>query len=449
MNALRKKTQNQLHNEETGSDLPSTSFWLTIKNFINDPSVKKMVLLGSEVFTALQPFAEKPGITSGLKSSFLIGKSIVEHMEIWPHGYFDEEGGNWIEPFSKDFTGAILKVLKKFPYETMKTSDEGTTIHIVNMDVGKVGWLNNTKMRTFKVDRIYAESDKVEVIRTKIEKLLWEQYQGKPLVLRRNSQVLRSFDEDKVVLEIDDTFNPMPSALASEYTTYLKRAIDAEVGRSIMFYGPPGTGKSTVARTLVKSLNLRSLRIRIEDISGIDNGTIFEAVNIFKPEAVILDDFDRAHNQEQLLETLEFFQRHVKLVIATVNNRRNLDQALLRPGRFDELILVKYMDVAVIKSVLGEDNIDVFDTVKEWPIAFIQELIARRRFMSKTEAVKSLTELAQRVREMSEEDDNEDNDYQTWAAIKNKKQKRKKSKTVADAEELLAKHIAGRRLLDD
>jgi hypothetical protein len=139
------------------------------------------------------------------------------------------------------------------------------------------------------------------------------------------------------------------------------------------------------------------------------NSMLAVAISLFQPEAIILDDFDRANNQASLLETLEFFQRHVSLVIATVNDKDKLDDALLRPGRFDELIFVEQMDENVVKYVLG-DFVDGYEFVKSWPIAFIHEYVKRRTFMSLEEAQTSMTELANRVKKMSIQHTN----VETW-----------------------------------
>lgn len=384
--------------------MSKTSVIGDIKNVLNDPFVKRLFMVGGEIAAAFSSYAEKPTLWNGIRAAFLSGKSLVEQFEIMAYDFFDDEA-KWVEPFPRDFSGAILKILKKFPYETLKTSTEGSIIHLVKLDVGTVGWITNTtKYTVFKVDRIYAETKNLEAIREKIKSLLWEQFKDKPLVLKRNQRSLRSFDEDRIVLEVDDAFDPLPSELASEYTKYLNRAINGGVNRSVMLYGPPGTGKSTLARTLVNNLKLRSFRLRIEDVGGIDNSTLFEAIDIFKPDAIILDDFDRAGSQEQLLETCEHFEKNIKLVIATVNKRDKLDEALLRPGRFDELVLVKRMDDNVIKNELGA-YVDVFNQVKDWPIAFIVEYVKRRQFLTKREAMKTIKELAARVERLGEYDE--------------------------------------------
>lgn len=369
-----------------------TSFFDEVKNTLQVGRVKKMFRIGTEIFGAFQPFIEKPTWWNAGKAALGVGKVLVDDVEVWSHDYFD--GDEWMQPYTRDFNQTILMVLSKFPFMTMRTAEENSMIRIVDLGGVRAGWVYNSKLNT--VDNIYVETDKVDLARGIIKKLLWEQFQGQPLVMRHNRRLVISSDEPRVVFEIDDAFHPMPSEKATEYSAYLKRCLDANVPRSVMLYGPPGTGKSTMARTLVETLGLRSFRIRVEDVSGLENSTLFEAISIFEPDAVILDDFDRAHAQAALLETLEFFQRHVKLVVSTVNDKNQLDEALLRPGRFDELVLIDKMDEGVVKHILGE-YVDGFDVVKEWPIAFIQEYVKRRRFMSSEEAVKSTEELARRV----------------------------------------------------
>ena len=239
---------------------------------------------------------------------------------------------------------------------------------------------------------------------------LWRQMKNDNIVLRKAKGPNLAYEGGyaPITLDVDDAFLPMPSKRAGEYSAYLRKCIDAGVPRSVLLYGPPGTGKSTMARTIVDSLGMKSFRIRVEDIGHMDSSSVFEAINIFEPDAVILDDFDRSHMQEKLLETLEFFQRHVKLVIATVNNKNQLDEAILRPGRFDELVQIKQMDGDVVKAVLGDQHSFAYDTVKDWPIAFIQEYVKRLRFMSPEEATASVKELAHRVKRLNKYDDDDD-----------------------------------------
>lgn len=358
--------------------------------------VKRYVSLGGELFDAASPFLDKPTWWSGLKSLFQMGRVLADDVEVWADDYFTS--GEWDEPYSSDFNQTLLPVLQRFPYERIKTTEENTYVRICTLPNGvRCGWTVVGKLH--QVDHVYVESARLDEGRDCIKQLLWSQFEGKSLVMRKNTSALTR--DPKVIFEVDNAFESKLSKRAVDYAEYLQRPLKEGVPRSVMFYGPPGTGKSTMARTIVELMNMRSFRIRIGDVDNLDNATLFEALSIFEPDAVILDDFDRAHAQAQLLETMEQFQRTVKLVIVTVNDRRRLDEALMRPERIDELYLIDRMDDEVIRHVLGQYE-DAFETVKCWPVAFIGEYVKRRRFMRPAEAEASLKELAQRVAELTE-----------------------------------------------
>lgn len=372
------------------------------RDFFNGGTVKKTFRMGYDIFSAVVPVIEKPTPLNFVKAGFTIGKIIVDDLEIWTEDYFDE---TWQLFYNENFTQIILKALHNKPYKIIRTSDETLLIHIVDIDNIRFGYLLNTKVG--KVDRIYVKGDALVRAKEIIKAELWKTMKNSNIILRATKTIPTAY-EMSVSLEVDDTFDAIPSKRADEYSQYLKKCIDAGVTRSVMLYGPSGTGKSTIARTIVNNLGLKSLRIRVEDFGRLETSTIFEAIDIFEPDAVILDDFDRTNEQNSLLEVLEYFQRHVKLVISTVNNKNKLDEAILRPGRFDELIHVKQMDEDVVRSILGDKHEEDFELLKNWPIAFINEYVKRLRFMNHDAAKRSVKELASRVKKLSSFDDDED-----------------------------------------
>lgn len=386
-----------------------------LREFFNLGKIQKMFRVGPELVTAVQPVFEAQTPLNIAKSVMMVGRLVVDNLEIWPDEYFEEA---WESPFPTDFNGMLLNVFAGKPFKTLKTSDEGSLIYIIDVTPEiKAGYVMST--RTKIVSKVYFESDKLEKAREVITAELWGLMRDDNLVLRHVKRP-RAAEEDysSIALEKDDAFQPMPSQRATEYSAYLKKCIDAGVSRSVLLYGPPGTGKSTMARTIVDSLGLKSFRIRVEDIGHLETSTIFEAIDIFRPDSIILDDFDRSVEQSALLETLEYFQRHVKLVIATVNDKNKLDEAILRPGRFDELVQIKKMDDDVVKAVLGKVHRNAFEVVHDWPIAFIQEYVKRLRFMNPSEAEQSVRELATRVKRLSRYDDDEE---ETVSSLDSKK----------------------------
>jgi len=367
------------------------------RRYLSISKVKRAFSLGTELFGAATPFLDRPTWWSAARSAFSMGKVLIEDVEVWADDYFG--GDEWTEAYSADFNQTLLHVLQRFPYERIKTAEDNTFVRVCQLPGGlKVGWTYTGRLQT--VDHIYVQTERLEEARAFIKQLLWQQFEGKSLVMRKNARMMTSGDDSRVIFEVDNAFESKLSRRATELSTELKKPIDAGVSRSIMFYGPPGTGKSTLARTIVELMGLRSFRIRIGDLGGLDNATLFEAIAIFEPDAVILDDFDRASGQAKLLETLEFFQQKVKLVVTTVNNRGALDEALLRPGRIDMLELIDAMDEEVVKHVLGE-YVDGYAIVKDWPIAFISEYVKRRRYMSVEGAAESVKELTKRVEQLA------------------------------------------------
>jgi len=364
-------------------------------------------------------------------------KKFAEHFETWASSYFDN--ANWTIPFDSDLSRLIITSLQGLPSQTLVTSTEGVNIRLVEFDGIKLGWIESlirTSNNDYSSTSVYVETNKLPIqeIKQKLGDLIWKRFGNESLVMYAQ----RVYQNDhstgtNICVEIDKNFPPLPSKQATEYSAYLAPFIANNIPRSVMFYGPPGTGKSTMARTIVDSLKLNSFRIRVDDLSSINYTTLFEALSIFRPDVLILDDFDRCDNQSSLLELVERFQQIIKLTIATINHRNSLDEALLRPGRFDELVYVKHLDECAIKNVLGPKNIDAFELVREWPIAFIQEYVKRRMFMEPEKAEASIMELAERVDRLSKFDN--ENFFESWNnIIKNKKSSDKKTGVLDDEE---------------
>jgi GTPase SAR1 family protein len=367
----------------------------SIRNFLTRGNTLRFFQITSEVATSFIPFMEKPSIINGANTIFSIGKALSTHSEVWADEYF--EASEWTMLFKRDFSSIIIPHLLKFDCTTIKASNESSQIKISKVDGIEIGWIHRQKMQydTEVYVKDIADYDRAKQLITNI---LWKEFGGNSIVIRKKKSSEASYNIPRTSFDIDDNVVALPSKKAEEISTTLKKYCEKKINRSIMLYGPPGTGKSTMARKVIADLNMRSLRIRVEDISDFSNSVLKDAISLFKPDAIILDDFDRVDNQSSLFEMLEFFEKTVKVIFATVNEKQRLDIALLRPGRFDELILIDRLDDEVVKKVLGEYQ-DAFQKVKDWPIIFIEEYVKRRKVLSKEEAEKSIVELAVRVRD--------------------------------------------------
>lgn len=230
----------------------------------------------------------------------------------------------------------------------------------------------------------------------------WAKHSTGHLVLRMKGAAGGDpYGEAPIGLVDEDSEPTHRSRLSDELLGLTRAYLNAGESQTIMLYGPPGSGKSTASRRLIQDLGVRSLRIPVEALSRLDVAALGTVFRVVRPDVVLMDDFDRCRDQAALLELVERLRAEVKVVLATVNDLDRLDEALLRPGRFDELVEVDRLDDDAIATILGEYS-DALDSVRSWPVAFIQEYVRRRRVrrQSAEEARSSMVELAARVKRM-------------------------------------------------
>ncbi len=154
-----------------------------------------------------------------------------------------------------------------------------------------------------------------------------------------------------------------------EIVAYLKNPEDieklgAEVPKGMLLVGPPGCGKTLLARAVAGES-----RVPFYSISGSDFMEMFVGVgasrvrDMFKaakkdaPSIIFIDELDsigrrrgaglggghdeREQTLNQLLHELDGFEPNENVIVMSATNRPDiLDQALLRPGRFDRRVVV-------------------------------------------------------------------------------------------------------------
>lgn len=377
-----------------------------VKN-LRKKDAAELLDLASDVAGNLADAASKPTPFNLIKCGINIWKTMNDN-QVYAEEYFR---GDWTEPFNECFNEFIVSIIQDLPCKIIRTSEDERLIKIAQVGGEEIGWIYHTT--SADIQGVFVRKDRKDEARAALKQAQWDKVQHRYIVMEKIPG--KGDYSESIHFKKDEDIVGLNSEKADEYSKYLKRCMDANVPRTILFYGPPGTGKSTIARAIADRLDLRTLRIRVEDIGSFDNTVIFEAVDIFKPDAIILDDLDRAHQQTHLLETMDRFHKHLKLVFATVNHQDQLDDALLRPGRFDEVVKIRRLDDIVVKRVLGETNLHMFEKMKDWPVAFVQEYVTRRRFMDESEALLACQELTKRVNKLRSYDDDEDEEDEEFA----------------------------------
>src|SRR5580765_3614664 len=150
--------------------------------------------------------------------------------------------------------------------------------------------------------------------------------------------------------------------------------LGARVPKGILLYGPPGTGKTLLAKAIASEAGARfyaqSASAFVEMFAGLGAARIrklFEEARKNAPAIVFIDELDavgqarsgHSFNREQdqtlnqlLVELDGFGPRDQVVVMAASNRLQDLDQALLRPGRFDRQILIQPPDLKGRKEIL-------------------------------------------------------------------------------------------------
>ncbi|GMU87015.1 MAG: hypothetical protein AMXMBFR48_22560 [Ignavibacteriales bacterium] len=133
----------------------------------------------------------------------------------------------------------------------------------------------------------------------------------------------------------------------------------------ILFYGPSGCGKTYIARQLAKTIDYGFMEIVPSDLSSIYvHGTQEKISKVFKnaidkaPTILFFDEFDAmvpnrdnasqsisSEVNEFLVQLNNISEKNV-IVIAATNKLKNVDKAILRPGRFDEKIFISPPDLS-------------------------------------------------------------------------------------------------------
>ena len=152
------------------------------------------------------------------------------------------------------------------------------------------------------------------------------------------------------------------------------KSFGREIRGGLVLFGPPGCGKTFLARALAGEIAARFINIGLSDVLDMWFGeseqklhALFENARRQQPAVVFLDEVDalgqrRSHLKgsagrtlvTQLLAELDGFgMRNTGVfVLGATNHPWDLDPALRRPGRFDQLVFVPPPDAAARKRIL-------------------------------------------------------------------------------------------------
>lgn len=154
------------------------------------------------------------------------------------------------------------------------------------------------------------------------------------------------------------------------------RRLGIRPAKGFLLYGPPGTGKTLLAKAVAREAQANFIATKSSDLlskwygeSEQQIARLFARARQVAPTVIFLDELDslvpvrggglgEPQVTERVVNTIlaemDGLEELQSVVVIGATNRPNLiDPALLRPGRFDELIYVTVPDEAGRRRILG------------------------------------------------------------------------------------------------
>ena len=152
--------------------------------------------------------------------------------------------------------------------------------------------------------------------------------------------------------------------------------IGARIPKGVLLVGPPGTGKTLIAKAVAGEAGVPFLSISGSDFVELYVGVgasrvrdLFEQAKKNAPAIVFIDEIvavgrqrgaglggghdEREQTLNQLLVEMDGFGANEGVIVIAATNRKDiLDNALLRPGRFDRQVYVGAPDVKGREAIL-------------------------------------------------------------------------------------------------
>jgi len=174
---------------------------------------------------------------------------------------------------------------------------------------------------------------------------------------------------DKVRLELEEIVEFLSNS--DKYTN-----LGAQIPRGVLLEGAPGTGKTLLARAVAGEANVPFFSVSGSEFIEMFVGTgaarirsLFETAKKYAPSIIFIDEIDaigrqrggnngmgndeREQTLNQLLTEMDGFEGNSGVIVMAATNRGDiLDNALLRPGRFDRRIKVDVPNVEGRKKIL-------------------------------------------------------------------------------------------------
>ncbi len=221
------------------------------------------------------------------------------------------------------------------------------------------------------------------------------------LVKDANKKRKQKAKEDAVIKLAQVAGNAEAKSMVEDIIAFIKdpdkyAKVGARMPKGLLLYGPPGTGKTLMAKAIAGEANVPFYAMSGSDFVQMYVGVgasrirnLFNKAKKSEKAVIFIDEIDaigkkRARNvsasndeRDQTLNALltemsGFHDNQGILVIGATNRLDTLDEALLRPGRFDRHIEIGLPDINARKHILSlyagkkpiADDVDLTEVAK-------------------------------------------------------------------------------------
>lgn len=383
---------------------------LSVKNIITINKVKKVINIGKEVLDSAVTIAEaekKVGFTVA-KEGFRFLNKAFESKTIWGLG-------SWTRWSSCPYR------LTKFILELASHLEKPTCIKDgTSEEMSKLISIYGVQFLIEDDNRLYYDKDvDQEKVYEVVGRLILESVGPRCCYFSGNNSSLSSSESSKEhsIIPVEQK-EVLVSNKALEIMERIKPFLDKGINRSIFLHGPPGTGKTCIAEYVADTMGGVYLSFGAEELRQLSTDQIIFAIKLLNPDILVINDIDRGLNSIDsfILATLEELNRCTKLIIVTANSVE-VTPAIIRPGRFDEVIEVTELGEETVRKMTELLDLpeDVFEVVKKWPAAFIGELKLRVETLGPECIKQEVEELTGRIKYNNGEIDYDgDDDDDCW-----------------------------------
>lgn len=251
--------------------------------------------------------------------------------------------------------------------------------------------------------------------------VLWQNFHGRihlGIVEDRHGNLKSTYSE---IPEPKEYLFGKTKAMLEEFKEQHLLYVRDRVPRTYLFCGKQGIGKTSFCLRLAGLTGGRTLRIDACGLTTVGVRDLDFIVNGLCPNFLIVDDIDRAPDLTKSLPTLfsilsDFKCKHPNVTVAmTINDINQLDVALIRPERIDEIIELEPPDEEERSDILS-GYISAFEVTREIDLnklaaatdgltaAYLQEIALQLRYRSQERVLK----LVARMNELAKAKDKDE-----------------------------------------